>query len=191
MGYLVGRALGVDLRRHGSGNIGATNVLRTSGWVPAIATLLGDVGKGYLATWLGGAAGDGPAWAAGAAVLAVSGNCWSVFLGFRGGKGVATGLGAFLRITPWAIVPAGLVWAAVVASTRFVSLGSLCAVLGLPVAILALGYPPAFAGAGGLVAAVVTYRHRENVRRLLAGTERRFGEREPASTEPAPPARQP
>ena len=83
------------------------------------------------------------------------GNCWPVFLGFRGGKGVATGLGAFLRITPWALIPAAVVFAALVASFRFVSLASLCAVIGLPLAILALGYPAALALAGLAVAIIV------------------------------------
>jgi glycerol-3-phosphate acyltransferase PlsY len=172
---VVARLLGVDIRRRGSGNIGATNVLRTAGWTPAIATLLGDIAKGYVATWVGSRAGSGPAWAGAAAVLAVVGNCWPVFLGFRGGKGVATGLGAFLRITPWALVPAAVVWVSLVASFRFVSLASLCVVIGLPLAILALSYPAPLAVAGLVVAAIVVVRHHENIQRLLAGTENRFG----------------
>jgi glycerol-3-phosphate acyltransferase PlsY len=187
VGYLVARFLGVDIRRRGSGNIGATNVLRTAGWTPAVATLAADVAKGYAATWVGSQAGAGPAWAGAAAVLAVAGNCWPVFLGFRGGKGVATGLGAFLRITPWALVPAAAVWVALVASLRFVSLASVCAVAGLPLAILAIGYPLELAVAGLIVAAIVIGRHHENIRRLLAGTEARFGERA-AAPPPAPPA---
>jgi glycerol-3-phosphate acyltransferase PlsY len=174
----------VDVRRRGSGNIGATNVLRTSGWGPAIVTLAGDVLKGYLAARLGGSvAGGDPAAPAAAGVLPVVGNCWSVFLGGRGGKGVATGLGAFLHLTPWALLPATCVWLALVATFRFVSLGSLCAVLGLPLAILALGYPWWHVAAGAAVAAVVVVRHRENIRRLLAGTERQLGQRD----QPAPP----
>jgi glycerol-3-phosphate acyltransferase PlsY len=165
IGYLVARLLGVDIRQRGSGNIGATNVLRTAGWMPAVVTLLADVAKGYAATWIGSRAG----------------------LGFRGGKGVATGLGAFLRITPWALVPAAAVWIALVASLRFVSLASICAVAGLPVAILALGYPPALALAGLAVAVIIIGRHHENLGRLLAGKESRFGERAAAASVPAPP----
>jgi glycerol-3-phosphate acyltransferase PlsY len=178
----------VDVRHRGSGGIGATNVLRTSGWGPALGTLAGDVLKGYLAAWAGASlAGNGPAVMAAAAVLPVVGNCWSVFLRGKGGKGVATGLGAFLRLTPWALLPAACVWLALVATFRFVSLGSLCAVLGLPLAILALGYPWPSVLAGAAVAAIVTIRHRENIARLLAGTERRLGEKDrPAA--PAPPA---
>jgi glycerol-3-phosphate acyltransferase PlsY len=189
VGYVVARILGVDIRRRGSGNIGATNVLRTAGWTPALSTLLGDIGKGYVATWIGSRAGAGPAWAGAAAILAVIGNCWPVFLGFQGGKGVATALGAFLRVTPWALIPAAVVFASLVASFRFVSLASLCAVIGLPLAILALGYPAALALAGLAVAVIIVARHRENVQRLLAGTEARFGERVPApSAEGVPPA---
>lgn len=181
---MVARALGVDVRRRGSGNIGATNVLRAAGWGPAVATLVGDVAKGYGGTWLGSQAGPGPEWAALAGVLVVVGNCWSVFLGGKGGKGVATGLGAFLRLAPWALLPAVVVWMTLVASFRFVSLASICAVLGLPLAILALAYPLPLVGAGGVVALIVILRHRENIQRLLAGSERRFGEK---GREGAPP----
>lgn len=184
VGYLVARILGVDVRRRGSGNIGATNVLRTAGWGPALATLLGDVAKGYAAAWLGARAGPETGWAGAAAVLAVVGNCWPVFLGFRGGKGVATGLGAFLHITPWALLPAAAVWGALVATFRYVSLASICAVLGLPLAILALGYAWPLAAAGALVAVIVIGRHHENIRRLLAGTERKFGDKEPPAGAP-------
>ncbi|HEY7141828.1 MAG TPA: glycerol-3-phosphate 1-O-acyltransferase PlsY [Methylomirabilota bacterium] len=187
VGYVVARILGVDIRRRGSGNIGATNVLRTAGWTPALATLGGDIAKGYLATWVGSHAGGEPAWAGAAAVLAVIGNCWPVFLGFRGGKGVATALGAFLRITPWALIPAAVVWGSLIASFRFVSLASICAVIGLPFAILALGYPVALAVAGLGVAVIIVARHHENIRRLLAGAEARFGERAPAPATSPPP----
>jgi glycerol-3-phosphate acyltransferase PlsY len=104
-----------------------------------------------------------------------------VFLGFRGGKGVATGLGAFLRITPWALIPAAAVWLALVASLRFVSLASLCAVVGLPLAILAIGYPRPLAAAALVIAVVVVARHHENIQRLLAGTESRFGRPRPGT----------
>ena len=116
------------------------------------------------------------------------GNCWPVFLRFRGGKGVATALGAFLRVTPWALIPAAVVFASLIASFRFVSLASLCAVVGLPLAILALGYPAALALAGLAVAIIVIARHHANIQRLLAGTEARFGERAPVSATGAPPA---
>lgn len=179
VGLLVGRAFGVsDIRRHGSGNIGATNVLRTAGRPAAVLTLVGDVAKGYLAVVLGAWVGGGdPTAAAGGAVAAVIGNCWSVFLGFRGGKGVATGLGAFLRLVPWATLPAALVWLAVTATFRYVSLGSLTATLCVPLGALLLGEPVASVVAALVVAAIIVVRHRDNVARLLAGTERRLGQR--------------
>ena len=179
VGFLIARAFGIgDVRRHGSGAIGATNVLRTAGKLPAILTLVGDVAKGALAVVAGAAlAGGDPAGAAIAAVAAVVGNCWSVFLGFRGGKGVATGLGALLRLVPWAIVPAVIVFAAVVITTRYVSLGSLLSAIGVPLAALALRYPGVSVIAAAVAAAIVVVRHRENIDRLRHGTEHRVGER--------------
>jgi glycerol-3-phosphate acyltransferase PlsY len=176
VGLLVARAAGLgDIRTHGSGNIGATNVLRTLGWGAGALTLLGDVAKGALAVWLGGlVSGDA---APAAAVAAVAGNCWPVFLRFRGGKGVATGLGALLTLVPLAVAPAAAVWLAITASFRYVSLGSVLAALCVPLGTVMLGYPWAAALASAVVAAIVVARHRENIGRLLSGTERRLGER--------------
>jgi acyl phosphate:glycerol-3-phosphate acyltransferase len=179
IGWLVARAFGVsDIRRHGSGNIGATNVLRTLGRLPAVVTLLADVLKGYLAVMLGAALGGGePGLAAASTVAAVVGNCWSVFLGFRGGKGVATGLGALLRTVPLATLAALPVFVAVVATTRYVSLGSLLAAACVPLGAVMLGYPRASAVAALAVAAIVIARHHANIARLRAGTESRLGRR--------------
>jgi len=176
VGYLVGRAWGEsDIRRQGSGSIGATNVLRTLGRGPAILTLALDILKGYLAAALGGALASGDA-AALAAVAAVAGNCWSPFLGLRGGKGVATGLGALLRLTPLATLAALPVFAVVVATTRWVSLGSLLGAACVPLGALALGARPAVVIAAALIAALVIVRHRDNIGRLLAGNEHRLGQ---------------
>jgi len=176
VGFLVARVFGVgDIRRHGSGNIGTTNVLRAAGWVPALLTLIGDVAKGYLAVAAAGAlAGDAGAQAV-AAVAAIIGNCWSVFLGFRGGKGVATGLGALLNLVPWAVAPAIPVWLAVAVTTRYVSLGSILGAACVPLGALLLGYgaPAMLAALAG--AAIIIARHHDNIGRLLAGTERRLG----------------
>jgi glycerol-3-phosphate acyltransferase PlsY len=182
VGFLVARLAGVDIRAHGSGNIGATNVLRALGRGAAIATLLGDVVKGMAGAAVGSLAGPEPLWLALAAVLVVVGNCWPVFLGFRGGKGGATGLGAFLWATPWAMLPAAVVWVALVATFRYVSLATLCAALGLPLAGLVLGYPWPLAVAAAVGAVIVVARHRANIERLLAGTERKLGDKEPART---------
>lgn len=178
IGWLVARGLGVrDIRRQGSGNIGATNVLRTLGRLPAIVTLVGDVGKGYLAVAVGGALGGGEAAVVGAAaVAAVAGNCWSVFLGFRGGKGVATGLGALLRCAPWATLAALPVFVVVVATTRYVSLASLLAAACVPLGAVLLGYPGPAAFGALAIAVIVIARHHANIARLRAGTESRFGQ---------------
>jgi glycerol-3-phosphate acyltransferase PlsY len=179
VGFLVARAWGIgDIRSHGSGNIGATNVLRTAGRTPAILTLVGDAAKGYLAVMAAGVVARGePAATALGAVAAVVGNGWSVFLGFRGGKGVATGLGAFLRLVPGAVAPAALVWLVVTVTFRYVSLGSITAALCVPIGALLLGAPWPAVAAAGAGAAIVVLRHHENIARLLAGTERRLGAR--------------
>jgi len=181
IGFLVARAFGIgDIRGHGSGNIGATNVLRAAGRGAAVLTLLGDVLKGYGAVALG--AYFEPEAVATCAVAAVAGNCWSIFLRFRGGKGVATGLGALLYLVPLAVVPALPVWLAVTATFRYVSLGSLLAAICVPLGSVLLGYPmPAVVGAAS-VAALVVARHRENIGRLLSGTERRLGEKRPGAS---------
>ena len=179
VGYLVARLFGLgDIRRHGSGNIGATNVLRTAGKLPAVLTLAGDVAKGAGAVLLAAAwaAHDRRA-AAASAVAAIVGNCWSIFLGFRGGKGVATGLGAFLALVPWAVLPAAVVWLAVVGTFRYVSLASITSAVCVPLGALALGYPGPSILACVFGAAIVAARHRDNIARLTAGTEPRLGQR--------------
>ena len=186
IGYLVARVFGIgDIRGHWSGNIGATNVLRTAGRMPAILTLAGDVAKGYLAVVAGGALGASSAGpdtgvTAASAVAAVIGNCWPIFLGFRGGKGVATGLGALLRIVPLAVLPAALVWLVVTISFRYVSLGSILAACCVPLGALALGMPARFVIATFAVGAIVVGRHHANISRLLAGHEPKLGHRRSA-----------
>ena len=177
IGFLIARAFGAgDIRRHGSGNIGMTNVLRTAGTLPGVLTLLGDVAKGALAVVVGGSVADaGVTGAAACAVAAVAGNCWSVFLGFRGGKGVATGLGALLIVMKLALIPAAIVFVVVVLTTRYVSLGSLLASTGVPIAALALGYPAPAVIAATAIAVIIVARHHANITRLLSGTESRFG----------------
>lgn len=178
VGFLVARAGGgTDIRRSGSGNIGATNVLRTLGWGLAVLTLVGDIVKGYLAVTAASAIGP-EAWsAAGGAVAAVVGNCWPLFLAFRGGKGVATGLGAFLALVPWAVAPAAVLWLVVTSLSRYVSLASIVGCVSLPVAAALLGYPRHSVVAAALVALIIMWRHRENIVRLTSGTEHRLGGR--------------
>ena len=178
VGFIIARIFGGgDIRRSGSGNIGATNVLRTLGKLPAIVTLLGDIAKGYLAVSVARALVPARWGAAAGAVFAIVGNCWPVFLRFRGGKGVATGFGAFLALTPLATAPTVLVWLAVTASFRFVSLASVMACVCLPVGVALLGYPwPSIAAAVAAIVVIIG-RHRENLRRLAKGSEPRLGKR--------------
>ena len=138
--------------------------------------------KGYVAVVLGGAlaasaaSGDQAAPAA-CAVAAVIGNCWSVFLGFRGGKGVATGLGALLRLVPLAVLPAAAVWLAVTISFRWVSLGSILAALCVPLGALVLGQSAPAVLAALAISLLIVARHHANITRLLAGQEPKLGER--------------
>lgn len=176
---------GADVRQTGSGGTGATNVTRKAGKGAGVITLILDALKGtaavLLARWLTGEAGT--SWVvAGAAVLAVVGHCFPVWLKFKAGKGVATGLGVFLAIVPWSVLAAAIVFLLIVWRTRFVSLGSVMAAAVVPLWTLiqhTLISPMAdFAPVlTALVAAsaVIVAKHHENIQRLLAGTENRFG----------------
>ncbi len=182
VGFLIARAAGgIDIRGKGSGTIGATNVLRTLGPMPAVLTLLGDIVKGFVAVRVAEILGPDPAWGAAGALVAIVGNCWPVFLRFKGGKGVATALRAFLALTPAAIVPAAVVWIVVVAAFRYVSLASILASVTLPLGGWILGYPSIYAASAACAAALILWRHHENVKRLFSGTERRLGQRASAA----------
>jgi glycerol-3-phosphate acyltransferase PlsY len=175
--FLVARAFGVrDVRRVGSGNVGATNVLRSAGRAAGALALLLDLGKGAAASALAGRLAPGDAvLPAVAAVLAVLGHMFPVWLRFEGGKGVATGLGAFAPLAPRPAVFAVLVFALVAASTRYVSFGSVAGSLALAALALALRGPDPVALAAALTAVLVVFRHRSNLRRILGGSERRVG----------------
>jgi glycerol-3-phosphate acyltransferase PlsY len=182
MGYLLGsipfgllltRLFGAgDLRSIGSGNIGATNVLRTGRKGLAAATLLLDLGKGFAAVWLAGyLPGSDPALVGLAAVL---GHCFPVWLKFRGGKGVATLMGVCLGLG-WAIgLTYAAVWLAVLGLARISSLGGMCAAISAPIAAWAFGYG-AYVPVLAVLAALVLFLHRANIARLRAGTEPRVG----------------
>ncbi len=179
-GALVARAYGVDLTRRGSQRTGATNALRVLGKRAAIGILVADALKGLLATRLARAC-VGSDWAPPvAALLAMTGHTYSVFLGGKGGRGVATGLGALLALSPGALLVAAVAGVSTIAATRLVSLGSLAgAVAGAgALAVQAVwGRAPrsyCLFALGG--AAFLVYSHRDNVARLLAGTERRLGQ---------------
>ena len=173
-GVLLGRAAGVDVRREGSGNIGATNVARTAGRTLGILTLIGDALKGLLPVLLARALGLDEAAVAAAAVATLCGHVFSMFLRLRGGKGVATGVGALLGLAPASLPIPLVIFAATIAATRIVSLASILAVLLTPLAVFFYRYPPPTTAAAIAMALLILYRHRENMSRLLAGTERRF-----------------
>jgi len=173
--YLIARLRGVDLRRIGSGNIGATNLTRVAGAGLGAAGLLLDALKGTAAVALARAAGDGTLVPALAGFLAVLGHNFTPFLGFRGGKGVATGAGAFLPIAPGATAAGLLVFAVTLAVTRYVSAGSIAGSLALAVAAFVTGQPPGVAWAAAAVALLVAWTHRGNLARIAGGTESRLG----------------
>ncbi len=183
-GLLIVKALGGDdIRSAGSGNIGAANVVRNAGWLAGLLTLLFDAGKGYLAVWIAAhhTSGSGR-WMIAAAVAAVAGHIFPVWLRFKGGKGVATSLGAFLSISAGAVAAAGALWLLVVLFWRYSSLGSIVAAAALP-ALVYVFYaprhaPPTYMLAGTvIVSLLVLAKHQANIRRLIAGTENRLGSR--------------
>jgi glycerol-3-phosphate acyltransferase PlsY len=176
-GVLLGRLVGVDVRSAGSRNIGATNVARTAGRSLGILTLLGDAMKGLLPVLVVRAFGFDASVVAMTAVAALCGHVFSIFLGFRGGKGVATGVGVMLGLAP-AIVPIPLVlFGITVALSKIVSLSSILATVSAAIAVVLFGYPSSTELAAAIIAGLIIFRHRENVSRLLAGTEPRFESR--------------
>ncbi len=177
-GFSLVRGLrGVDIREVGSGNAGATNVLRTVGTVPALFVLVLDVAKGALPVAAALYAGAKPWVAAAVALAAVLGHMFPIYVGFRGGKGVATALGGLAALTLWPTVAGVAVILALVAWKRYVSLGSMTGVCVIPLAMIARGHGSSEVGFAVAVAAFVVWKHRDNIRRLRSGDERRLGER--------------
>lgn len=180
-GYLLVKwKTGADVRGSGSGNIGATNVLRTTGRAAGVATLLLDIGKGYLAVWLAGKLTSGPVafWMSAAALAVMAGHAYPVFLRFHGGKAVASFIGAFLCLTPLPTIAMLLVFVGVVAATRHISMGSIVAAMVFPLGVWLVQKPPMpVMLASGAAAAFIVSRHRSNIERLHRGEERvfRFG----------------
>jgi glycerol-3-phosphate acyltransferase PlsY len=170
---LVKWKTGRDVRASGSGNIGATNVLRTTGKAAGVLTLLLDIAKGLFAVWLAGRLTAGAVtWMAGSAVAVMLGHVFPVFLGFKGGKAVASFIGAYLYLVPLPMAAAVLVWTATVAITRYVSLGSILAAGTFPLAVWLIAHPPlSVVLASILSAAIIVARHKDNIERLRAGNE--------------------
>lgn len=186
--YLAGRIFrGIDLREHGSRNLGATNVYRTLGPRYAIPVGLVDIAKGAVPVLVfGPRVSDSELFALACGIAAILGHVFSVFVRFRGGKGVATAAGVMLGLAPLALGVAALTWLAVLKLTGYVSLASVGAAALFPLAVYLLERPdrPEILWLDALVAAAIIWLHRANIRRLLNGTESRFGRR---ATPPARP----
>ncbi len=178
-GYLAGRWLkGIDLRDCGSGSTGATNVLRNVGKGPALLVFLLDVGKGALAVLLAKSVGLNDWVQVLAGLAALAGHIWPVWLGWKGGKAVATGLGMFLGLAwPVGLASFGL-FMATISLSRIVSLASVVAAIGLPVLMLVAGNSSAYVVVSLVASSMVLWRHRSNIQRLMAGTEPRIGQKQ-------------
>jgi len=176
-GYLLVKfTTGKDVRSEGSGNIGATNVLRSTGRIAAVATLVLDIAKGFAAVWLAGyLTNDSPEWTSAAALAVMAGHAFPIFLKFHGGKAVASFIGAFLYLTPLPLAAVLLVFLITVAITRHISAGSILAAATFPIGVWIILHPPVVVLLASLIAgAFIVYRHKANIERLHAGTENVF-----------------
>lgn len=180
-GFLVAKARGIDIRTVGSGNIGATNALRILGIGPGVFVLLVDALKGWLAVLIAApvvaqiipaAPGDG--WRITASLAVILGHNYTCWLGFKGGKGIATSAGALAALVPWALVIIAGVWLVLFLLTRYVSIGSIAASFALPFATwFTTGHNAGLTAVTGVMGALAIFKHRRNIRRLVEGTENR------------------
>ncbi len=176
-GVLVTRAYGVDIRKVGSGNVGTANVLRAAGKGAAVMTLFGDMMKGFVPV-VAARVLTGNDWVtAGVALAAVVGHCWPMFLRFKGGKGVATGAGTSIALAPLVGLGLFVFWWGVVFAFRYTSLGAIAVMAVSPVVFLLTGQPAPYVLYTIVGGAIVLWRHRENARALVAGTERKVGQK--------------
>ena len=181
-GYLIVKMrTGRDVRDFGSGNIGATNVLRTTGRAAAILTLLLDIVKAVLAVWIADRLTYGdPLWTSAAALAVMAGHAFPIFLKFQGGKAVASFIGAFLYLTPAPLLAVLLIFAVTVAVSKFISLGSVVAAGLFPFGVWLILHPPYPVLLASLIAgAFIVYRHKANLQRIRAGNENVFRFRKP------------
>ncbi len=172
-GLLIVRlSRGVDLRQAGSGNIGSTNALRVAGKIPAALTVMGDVSKGCAAVWMGRAVEMDVATLAWVGFAVIAGHAFPFFLGFKGGKGVATGFGVFLGIAPRIALTTLPIWLCGLYLSGYSSVGALAAAGALPLLALLFGVEPAFIALSVAVSVLIYFRHMDNIRRLLKGVEK-------------------
>ncbi|HSR12148.1 MAG TPA: glycerol-3-phosphate 1-O-acyltransferase PlsY [Thermodesulfobacteriota bacterium] len=175
-GVVLTKAFGrVDPRTQGSGNIGATNIYRTSGKGLGIITLLGDIVKGVIPVMIAGAASLSPFWVGAVGLAAFVGHLFPVYLKFKGGKGIATALGVFLALAPLPALISFALFVVIVYQWRYISLGSLAATAAFPVLLAVFSPHPVYIPFAVVIGALIFYRHRGNIQRLLAGNESKFG----------------
>jgi glycerol-3-phosphate acyltransferase PlsY len=177
--FVVGRLRGVDLRQHGSGNLGATNAYRVLGWKAALPIFVVDIAKGWFPAWAFPIWDSlpSPYWALAYGAAAIVGHVFSIYVGFKGGKGVATSAGVLLALAPVAVLIGLCVWILLVWGTGYVSLASMVGAIAVAISVWTLmGQGPVLWLTLG-VAAFVVFAHRANIRRLMAGTESRFRRR--------------
>lgn len=186
-GYLAGKMRGIDIRRHGSGNIGATNVLRVLGKPVGIAVLVLDLLKGLLPVLLAQSASSSSAIHIATALAAILGHNYTFWLGFKGGKGIATTAGAILPLMPWALLAAVVVWTIALLASHYVSVASIAAAVAVPSTLVVQGlvtgrWDPAVLGFALIVATLAIWKHRSNIQRLRRGEENRIGKKPSAAT---------
>jgi acyl phosphate:glycerol-3-phosphate acyltransferase len=177
VGLVLSRLKGRDPRTVGSGNIGATNVMRAAGKTLGIITLLGDAFKGFLPVILALHYGVSPALAAGIGFAAFAGHLFPIYLKFKGGKGIATSLGVFLALSPLAILIDFILFLVAFLGWGYVSLGSLVGVACMPLILLLLGAPLEYVALSVAIGIFTFWKHKENIKRLRAGTESRLRKR--------------
>ncbi len=177
-GYIMSKMLlKTDIRNHGSGNIGATNVLRVAGWCYALPVFILDALKGFVAVLLARAVSDLPVVYLAAGLLAMLGHSFPLYLKFKGGKAAATGIGVLAALSGWVLLVLVVSAGIIVGITRYVSLGSIIGSILVPLTFLLLGYDWPYILFGVGVAALVVLRHKDNIKRLLAGTESKLGQK--------------
>lgn len=175
--FIIGKRIGgIDIREHGSGNVGTTNAFRVLGKGPGIIVLLIDIFKGYVAVALCLLVG-GPDLGLLGAIIAMVGHSWTVFLKFKGGKGVATGAGAFFALMPKVVLAAIIIFVVLIYFTRYVSVGSIFAALSVPIFTYIFQEKTIYKVFGLFAALVVIFRHIPNIKRLIQGTESKIGQK--------------
>jgi glycerol-3-phosphate acyltransferase PlsY len=175
VGFILGLRSGIDVRETGSGNVGATNVARVVGKRQGILTLIADTAKGFLPVILAMQLGASLAATVLVGAAAFLGHLYPIFLKFKGGKGVATALGVFLAVAPMATLVLVALFAVTVLASRIVSLSSILTAVAAPIIFWLFSYPPLVVGMAAFIALAITCRHRSNIRRMMNGSEPRFG----------------